>query len=90
MRFVSVRRSDGGRTLAVDDPLAEAIAARLGGREAPGAVVDALLSMREVFSDELAGDGTLRALLVELVGRLGRDGAARTAAGVAAERDPAS
>jgi fructuronate reductase len=86
MRFVSARQSDSGRPLTVDDPLADAIAARLGGRSAPGAVVDALLSMREVFADELASDSTLRALLVELVDRLARDGAAHTARRLTQER----
>ena len=79
MRFVSARRSDGGRELTVDDPLADRIAERLGGREDPAAVVDELLSMREIFDQELAGDAGLRALLVELLGRLARDGARWTA-----------
>jgi len=79
MRFVSARRSDGGRELTVDDPLADRIAERLGGREDPVAVVDELLSMREIFDEELAGDAGLGALLIELVGRLARDGARRTA-----------
>ena len=89
MRFVSARRSDGGRALTVDDPLADAIAARLAGREAPAAVVDALLSLREVFADELAADDTLRALLVDLVARLAGDGAADTARSVAHDWAPA-
>jgi fructuronate reductase len=84
MRFVSARRSDGGRPLSVDDPLADRIAQRLGGREEPAAVVERLLGLREVFDDELAGDDGLRALLVELVGRLQRDGARRTAERVGA------
>ena len=79
MRFVSARRSDGGRQLTVDDPLADRIAERLDGREDPVAVVDALLSIRETFDDELAGDAGLRALLVYLLGALARDGAQRTA-----------
>ncbi len=80
MRFVSARRSDGGRELTVDDPLADRIAERLGGRaDDPVAVVDELLSMREIFDPELAGDAGLRALLIELLGRLVRDGARRTA-----------
>jgi fructuronate reductase len=79
MRFVSARRSDGGRELTVEDPLADRIAERLGGREDPAAVVDELLSMREIFDQELAGDAGLRALLVELLGRLARDGARQTA-----------
>jgi fructuronate reductase len=79
MRFVSARRSDGGRALTVDDPLADTIAERLRGREDPAAVADELLSMREIFDEELAGDAGLRALLVELLGRLAGDGARRTA-----------
>ena len=79
MRFVSARRSDSGRPLTVDDPLADRIAERLAGREAPAQVVDELLSLREVFAEDLAGDRGLRDLLVDLLGRLGRDGARRTA-----------
>ncbi len=79
MRFVSARRTDAGRPLSVDDPLAGAIAARLGGREDPGGVVDALLSMTEIFGDDLAGDRLLRELLVEHLGALARDGAETTA-----------
>ena len=85
MRFVSARRSDSGRALSVDDPLADTIAARLAGREAPAAVVDELLSLREVFADELASDRGLRDLLVDQLTRLSRDGAERTAAAVARE-----
>jgi fructuronate reductase len=79
MRFVSARCSDGGRALTVHDPLADRIAERLGGREEPAAVVDGLLSMHEIFKEELAGDAGLRGLLVELLGRLARDGARLTA-----------
>jgi fructuronate reductase len=79
MRFVSARRSDGGGALTVDDPLAGPIVERLRAREDPAAVVDALLSIRGIFDDELAGDDGLRSLLVELLSRLARDGAKRTA-----------
>lgn len=85
MRFVSARRSDGGRTLTVEDPLADAIAARLAGREEPAEVVDELMSLREVFAEDLASDRVMRDLLVDLVTRLSRDGAERTAASVAVE-----
>lgn len=84
MRFVSARRSDGGRELPVDDPLAGQIATRLRGREDSPAVVGELLAMREIFDDELAGDARLRDLLVELVDGLARDGAWRTAERLAA------
>ncbi|MFL5859575.1 MAG: mannitol dehydrogenase family protein [Solirubrobacteraceae bacterium] len=79
MRFVSARRSDSGRELAVDDPLADEIAERLRGREAPEPVVDALLSMSQVFDAQLAADSDWRGLLVELLDALIRDGAQRTA-----------
>ncbi|HZE06245.1 MAG TPA: mannitol dehydrogenase family protein [Solirubrobacteraceae bacterium] len=83
MRFVSARRSDGGRELVVEDPLADEIADRLAGREAPEQVVDALLSLRQVFDAELAGDKVLRDLLVDHLRRLARDGAERTIRGMA-------
>jgi len=83
MRFVSARRSDGGRALTVDDPLADTIAERLGGREDPEPVVDTLLGMSQIFDEELAADTAWRALLVDQLTALLRDGAARTARHVA-------
>ncbi|MBV9465176.1 MAG: mannitol dehydrogenase family protein, partial [Solirubrobacterales bacterium] len=62
MRFVSARRTDGGRALAVDDPLADRIAQTVGEHEDPVRVVDALLSLREVFGEQLAADQLFRAL----------------------------
>lgn len=82
MRFVSARRSDGGRGLVVEDPLADEIADRLAGREAPEQVVDALLALRQVFDEELAGDAVLRDLLVEHLRRLAGDGAEATVRGM--------
>ncbi|MGD1052124.1 MAG: mannitol dehydrogenase family protein, partial [Solirubrobacteraceae bacterium] len=79
MRFVSARRTDAGRPLTIDDPLAGAIAARLGRREDPPAVVDALLAMPEVFGEELGADALFRELLVDHLGALNRDGAEATA-----------
>ena len=75
MRFVSARRTDAGRALTVDDPLAGAIAARLGGHQTAPAVVDALLSMTEIFGDDLGADGVLRDLLIDHLAALTRDGA---------------
>jgi fructuronate reductase len=83
MRFVSARRSDDGRALTVDDPLADVIAEQLGGREDPEPVVDALLQMTQIFDDELAADGAWRAMLIDYLDALIRDGAARTARRVA-------
>jgi fructuronate reductase len=83
MRFVSARRSDGGRALTVDDPLAGEIADRLAGREDPERVVDTLLSLRQIFDEELAADAAWRDLLVDHLDALVRDGAERTARRVA-------
>ena len=83
MRFVSARRSDGGRALTVDDPLAQEIADHLGGHEEAERVVDTLLSLRQIFDEELAADAVWRALLVEHLDELIRDGARRTARRVA-------
>ncbi|MGH2892782.1 MAG: mannitol dehydrogenase family protein, partial [Solirubrobacteraceae bacterium] len=83
MRFVSARRSDGGRALTVDDPLAGEIADRLGGREDPVPVVDTLLEMDQVFNEELAADAAWRDLLIDHLRSLARDGAERTARRVA-------
>ena len=79
MRFVSARRSDAGRALTIDDPLADAIADRLAGRQNPAQVVAALLSLREIFSEELASDNVFRDTLVEQLKMLTRDGAEMTA-----------
>ena len=84
MRFVSARRSDAGSALTVDDPLADAIAERLGGHEGAAPVVDALLSMGQVFDEELAADSAWRALLIDHLDALIRDGAERTARRLAA------
>jgi fructuronate reductase len=83
MRVVAARRSDSGRPLPVDDPLAEAIALRLRGRTSPGQVVDTLLGMREIFAEDLAGDRRLRDLLADHLEKLTRDGAERTAQSLA-------
>jgi fructuronate reductase len=79
MRFVSARRSDGGRPFTVDDPLADEIARRLRGRQDAESVVDALLSMTQTFGTELGGDEVFRDLLVERLTMLIADGAKRTA-----------
>jgi fructuronate reductase len=79
MRVVSARRSDSGQPLVIEDPLADAIAERVGGRTEPRRVVEALLSMREIFSADLAGDGGLSDLLADHLERLIRDGAQLTA-----------
>lgn len=91
MRHVWTGRTDDGRPFTVDDPMAELFSARLAaagveaGAAAPagqaGAVVIALLGIREVFG-ELTESAAFRELLTEHLGRLARDGARRTAAGL--------
>jgi len=79
MRYVSARRSDGGRELPVDDPLADEIARRLRGRDDAASVVGALLSLTQVFGEDLAGDDGFRELLTGHLRMLIADGAQRTA-----------
>jgi fructuronate reductase len=83
MRFVSAGRSDTGRPLTVDDPLAGEIAERLHGADDAEAVVTALLGMTQIFDAELASDAHWRALLIDHVTALTRDGAQRTACRIA-------
>jgi fructuronate reductase len=83
MRFVSARRSETGQPLTVDDPLGEEMARRLAGREEAEPVVDGLLSMPQVFGEELAADAVFRGLLVDHLDSLIRDGAEATARRVA-------
>ena len=73
--IVSARRSDGGRSSPIDDPLADPIAERLGDREDPAAVADASCRCARSSTMNWRGDTGLRELLVELPGRLASDGA---------------
>ena len=78
MRFVQ-GVADDGRALPLDDPLAETIRARLAASPStPDGVVDALLGLRTVFEPALAGDATVRALLVEWLTALTKYGVADT------------
>jgi fructuronate reductase len=83
MRCVSARRSDSGRALTVDDPLADEIAERLRGSEEAETVVDTLLGFEQIFDAGLAADAQWRALLIDHLATLIRDGAERTARRVA-------
>ena len=84
MRHVWTQRADDGRPFPVDDPMADVFRARLaeaGADAGPAEVVTALLGIREVFGD-LAESGVFRDLVTEQLGRLARDGARRTVAGM--------
>jgi fructuronate reductase len=81
MRFAA-GYDDAGRPLPLDDPLAEQIRKALADAgPSPGAAVDALLRLDQVFSPELAGDPVVRRLIAEWLDALTRHGAAQTLAG---------
>jgi len=91
MRHVWTQRADDGRPFPVDDPLADVFRDRLAGAGVAGdsagqagRVAGALLGIGAVFG-ELAESAVFRELVTELLGRLARDGARRTAAGLLAE-----
>jgi fructuronate reductase len=65
-----VRASAAG---TLDDPLAAELGAAVAGKSSPGAVVDALLGVRQVFGDDLRDSVTFRALLVSHAEELLRD-----------------
>jgi fructuronate reductase len=67
MVYVGVRADRRGRPLPVDDPLADRLAATVGTAPSAAALVDSLLSIRDVFDPELAGSTTFRDLLVPQV-----------------------
>jgi fructuronate reductase len=74
MRF-AMGRGDDGRSLPLDDPLADAVRAVIGGTDgSPAAVVDALLGLDAVFPDDLAHDPVVRAEIAGWLTRLARDG----------------
>jgi fructuronate reductase len=78
MRFVQ-GAADDGRTLPLDDPLADQIRARLAEAPAsPDGVVTALFGLRSVFPAELSGDDTVRKLVVDWLTALDKHGAEAT------------
>jgi fructuronate reductase len=83
MRFVQ-GTADNGRSLPLNDPLAEVIRARLAAAPAtPAGVVDALLGIDTIFAPELAGDDVVRALITEWLTELDRHGVETTLSGAA-------
>ncbi|MES2056011.1 MAG: mannitol dehydrogenase family protein [Pseudomonadota bacterium] len=71
-------RDDQGEPHAVEDPLAPAIAAALGGATDPGDRVAALLSLRQIFPERLAADRPFRDALTRDVAMLHDQGALAT------------
>lgn len=81
MRFAR-GTADGGRSLPLDDPLAEQIRAALGNApDTPEGVCGALLGLRAVFPAELAGDEVVRSEITAWLRSLDRHGVADTVAG---------
>jgi fructuronate reductase len=74
MRFVSAGRSDDGKPLALDDPLADRLHSAVAGASAPAAVADALFGVTEVFGD-LGDDPSVRALVTGHLETLTKHGA---------------
>jgi len=82
MRFVWAGQSDDGRPLPLDDPMAGRLRAAVAGSDRPEAVVDALLSVPEVFGTDLREDATVRRLLTDAVRTLARSGARAAVTGL--------
>lgn len=78
MRYVSADTDDRGKPISVDDPLAGLLARRVAGASTPAQVVDALLSIDQVFGPLLRDDVTVGALLVDYVRALSTKGALAT------------
>jgi fructuronate reductase len=75
--------TDDGRPLSLDDPLAGTIRARLAAAPAtPDGVAEALLGLDAVVPAELAGDETMRALIVEWLTAFDKHGVENVLAGL--------
>ena len=75
--------TDDGRPLSLDDPLAGTIRARLSAAPAtPDGVAEALLGLDAVVPAELAGDETMRALIVEWLTAFDKHGVENVLAGL--------
>jgi fructuronate reductase len=78
IRYIAWRCDDRGAPIQVDDPLAARCAQLVAGADRPSRVVDALLTLHEVFGKELASDPTFRQLLIDGLESLGGRGALAT------------
>lgn len=70
MVYVARGTTRDGRPLPLDDPLAEGLRLAVAGRSTPAGIVEGLLTVRQVFGDDLGADPVFRALLVDHVARL--------------------
>ncbi|HET9077168.1 MAG TPA: mannitol dehydrogenase family protein [Acidimicrobiales bacterium] len=78
MRFVAAGRSDDGRPLPLDDPLAPLLRARVRAAGTAREVADALLGVEDVFGPDLGTAPGFRALVTGALADLMRHGAAET------------
>jgi fructuronate reductase len=70
MVYVGARRNRRGQRLPLDDPLAATLAAATDSARTPTALVESLLGIRAIFTEELAGSAAFRQLLVPQVAEL--------------------
>ena len=70
MVFTATGRDNGGRSLPLEDPLAERLRQAVAGATSAGAVVDGLLGVDEVFGHDLRDSTDLRSALVAAVTEL--------------------
>ena len=83
IRYVSAGQSDSGVPLPLDDPIAGKLRAAARSSNSAETLVTSFINLREVFSAELAEDGTFRSLLSEFLVSLERFGAAAVVAALA-------
>ncbi|OZM81658.1 mannitol dehydrogenase family protein [Pseudonocardia sp. MH-G8] len=76
MRYVWVRQAEDGTPLPVDDPLADRLGELTAQAATPQAVADALLSLEEVFGEDLPANERFRALVTEGLAALTKGGVA--------------
>ena len=77
MRYIWAGTADDGTPLPLDDPLRDRLRAAVAGRSDPGAVVDALLSITEIFGADLRESTLFRDLVTDHLTHLTTDGKGR-------------
>jgi fructuronate reductase len=80
MRYVWTAQAEDGSPLPVDDPLADRLRQLTADAATPAAVIDALLSLEEVFGAELPSNGRFRALVTDSLEALAKGGVAAATA----------
>lgn len=80
IRAVVEGRDETGSPLALSDPLADELRRRAGSEPTPGQLAERALTLRQVFADDLAGDGRVRRLLAGALADLAGGAVAAVAA----------